>query len=77
MAETPKHENDGDHEIWIRCFTAVLTGALASGKVRAEANKPHHIAKSCAEFADAALIEERQRRHTPNYDMFVTGPPRT
>ena len=73
MVETTKqHENDGDHEVWIRCFTAALTGAVASGKVRAEANKPHHIAKSCAEFADAALIEERQRLCSA-ISYFVTG----
>ena len=63
MAETTKqHENDDDHEVWMRCFTAVLMGAVAAGSTISEANNPEKFAQRCATFADAALSEERRRR---------------
>lgn len=65
MAETTRHDNDDDHEVWIRCFTAVLTGAIATGSTIAEANNPEKLAQRCAIFAEAALNEERQRRRQP------------
>ena len=75
MAGTKQHENDDDHEVWIRCFTAVLTGAVAAGSTISEANNPEKFAERCAIFADAALNEERQRRHAPNYEVLIAGPP--
>jgi hypothetical protein len=66
MAETTRHDDDSDHDVWVRCFTAVLTGAIATGSTIAEANNPEKLAQRCALFADAALTEERQRRRQPS-----------
>jgi hypothetical protein len=62
MAETTKHDNAGDHEIWMRCFTAALAGSLAAGNTLADANNPEGMAHRCGRFADAALNVERERR---------------
>lgn len=67
MAETTRHDNDDDHEVWMRCFTAVLTGAVAAGSTIGEANHPERLAQRCATFADAALKAERERRRNPDH----------
>ena len=67
MSETTSHDNDDDHEAWVRCFTAVLTGAIAAGSTIGEANHPEKLAQRCAIFADAALNEERKRRRQPSH----------
>ena len=66
MAETTRHDNEDDHEAWVRCFTAVLTGAVAAGSTIGEANHPEKLAQRCGTFADAALNEERKRRRMPS-----------
>jgi hypothetical protein len=47
-----------DEELWVRCFTAALTGMTARGGQP----QPEEIARVCGEIADGALIEIRRRR---------------
>ena len=48
-----------DHEVWVKCFVATLSGA--AGAV-VESGGPDDVASMCAAIADAALAEERKRR---------------
>lgn len=61
-----KHENDNDHEIWIRCFTAAIGGPLSHG-AGDHHPRPMDVMAYCAQMADAALVEERQRRREATY----------
>lgn len=48
-----------DHEVWLKCFVATLSGAT---RTVTESRGPEDVASICAAIADAALKEERQRR---------------
>ncbi len=56
---TTKHD-DRDHDIWMRCFTAAITGLLA-GSQGAEP-RPEYLVSVCCGIADEALQEESRRR---------------
>ena len=59
-SERGRHQNEHDHEVWLRCFAAAITGVL-SGNF-AEASIPEAVVQRCALIADAGLDEERRRR---------------
>ena len=56
-----RHDDDLDHEVWLRCFTAALQGVFAGRASQARGN-PETLMRWCATIADAALDEERRRR---------------
>jgi hypothetical protein len=60
MAEEAKQLGE-DHEVWLKCFVATLSGATTALGAENTAG-PEHIASLCAAIADAALAEERKRR---------------
>jgi len=74
------HDNDHDHEVWMRCFTAAIAGAFpaqeasASQIIAEETPNPVVLVEWCGKIADAALGVERQRRHNPEYLTPVAGP---
>lgn len=51
----------GDDEIWLRLFTAAITGMAGRGGQP----QPAEIARVCAEIADSALGEAHRRRDQP------------
>ncbi len=53
------HDDDRDHDVWLRCFTAALAGPTTTGP---HGHRPNDIAEVCGQIADAALDEERKRR---------------
>jgi hypothetical protein len=56
---TIKHPNERDHDVWMQFFTAALSTAMTA---KVHEGGPASIAEICAEIADAALDQERQRR---------------
>lgn len=54
--QVTKHDSDFDHAVWIRCFTAAISGRLAPSVPALQ------VAQDAAAIADAALEEERRRR---------------
>jgi hypothetical protein len=56
---TMMHDDDRDHDVWLRCFTAALAGSTTAGQ---HGNKAKDVAEMCGQIADAALDEERKRR---------------
>jgi len=50
-----------DHEVWLKCFVATLSGATTALGAENRVG-PEHITTMCAAIADAALAEERKRR---------------
>lgn len=61
--QAQRHQTDEDHEVWMRCFTAVLSNALTADVGQG----PEEVADLCADIADAALEEERKRRRHPSH----------
>ena len=49
-----RHESSADHELWVQCFLAAISGATSG--------QPEDVAALSARVADAALEEERRRR---------------
>ena len=58
MADIVKHTNAANHEVWMRCFSAVLAGL--GGQV--STSEPPNRIEDCAKLADLALEEEIKRR---------------
>jgi len=50
-----------DHEVWLKCFVATLSGATMALGTENRVG-PEHSVSMCAAIADAALVEERKRR---------------
>jgi hypothetical protein len=71
---TMTHDNDHDHEVWVRCFTAAIAGAFSAGNMQRQAH-PTNFIEWCGEIADGALEEERKRRRNPEHQAFIAGPP--
>ena len=67
---TITHDNDHDHEVWMRCFTAAIAGVFPA---HTQAD-PEAIVEWCGKIADSALGVERQLRHNPEYLTPVAGP---
>jgi len=67
---TMTHDNDHDHEVWMRCFTAAIAGVFPA-QTQAD---PVAIVEWCGKIAHAALEVERQRRRNPEYLTPAAGP---
>lgn len=61
MTEEGSKQTGEDHEVWLKCFVATLSGATRTVATE-DAVGPEHIASICAAIADAAVQEERRRR---------------
>ena len=56
-----KLSNEEERAIWMQCFTAAITGVLAS-RTHSTRGEPGKLVSWCAKIADAAAAEEGRRR---------------
>jgi len=59
--QQPKLSNEEERAIWMQCFTAAITGVLAS-RTHSTKGEPGKLVSWCAKIADAAAAEEGRRR---------------
>ena len=58
--QQPKRSNEEERAIWMQCFTAAITGVLAS-RTHSTRGEPGKLVSWCAKIADAAAAEEARR----------------
>ena len=61
MTEEGSKQTGEDHEVWLKCFVATLSGAARPATTES-GDGPEDIASICAAIADAAVKQERRRR---------------
>jgi hypothetical protein len=61
MTEEGSRQTGEDHEVWLKCFVATLSGATRTVDTESRVG-PEDIVSICAAIADAAVKEERRRR---------------